>query len=274
MALAVVRPAGTVRWRGSLWPASGGLRGGGAIRQYRIGRGSGGGRRGTSCDSSISNGCPSARNRCRQRDHDSGSWVHTGGRATRCAGAPGVSPFTLASRERCRIGGNLATNAGGLNVLRYGNTRDLVLGLEVVLADGRIWHNLSGLRKDNSGFDLKDLFVGSEGALGIMTAAVLRLADPTHSGWPLCGLALAGPRSPAASADRGIGRQSGGLRTDVGTGDRTGLRQCSGCTCPSREHDWYVLVELGSSAPGEWLASIGTDGARLAGGDDREARRR
>ncbi|HEX8665582.1 MAG TPA: FAD-binding oxidoreductase [Beijerinckiaceae bacterium] len=84
-------------------------------------------------------------------------------------------PLWLPSEGSCRIGGNLATNAGGANVLRYGNTRDLVLGLEVVLADGRIWNGLKGLRKDNSGYDLKNLFIGSEGTLGIITAAVLKL---------------------------------------------------------------------------------------------------
>jgi FAD/FMN-containing dehydrogenase len=84
-------------------------------------------------------------------------------------------PLWLPSEGSCRLGGNLATNAGGANVLRYGNTRDLVLGLEVVLADGRVWNGLKGLRKDNSGYDLKNLFVGSEGTLGIITAAVLKL---------------------------------------------------------------------------------------------------
>ena len=86
-----------------------------------------------------------------------------------------IFPLSLASEGSCRIGGNIATNAGGVNVLRYGNTRDLVLGLEVVLADGRIWNGLKGLRKDNTGYDLKNLFIGSEGTLGIITAAVLKL---------------------------------------------------------------------------------------------------
>src|SRR3954468_8665195 len=84
-------------------------------------------------------------------------------------------PLSLAAEGSCRIGGNLATNAGGVSVLRYGNARELTLGVEVVLADGRVWNGLSGLRKDNTGYDLKDLFVGSEGTLGIITAAVLKL---------------------------------------------------------------------------------------------------
>ena len=90
-------------------------------------------------------------------------------------------PLWLPSEGSCRIGGNLATNAGGANVLRYGNTRDLVLGLEVVLADGRVWNGLQGLRKDNSGYDLKNLFIGSEGTLGIITAAVLKLVPKPHA---------------------------------------------------------------------------------------------
>lgn len=85
-------------------------------------------------------------------------------------------PLSLAAEGSARIGGNLATNAGGVNVLRYGNARDLCLGLEAVLPDGRIWHGLSRLRKDNTGYDLKNLLIGSEGTLGIITAAALKLA--------------------------------------------------------------------------------------------------
>jgi len=84
-------------------------------------------------------------------------------------------PLSLASEGSCRIGGNLSTNAGGLNVLAYGNARDLCLGLEVVLPDGRIWNGLRRLRKDNTGYDLKNLFIGAEGTLGVITAAVLKL---------------------------------------------------------------------------------------------------
>ncbi len=84
-------------------------------------------------------------------------------------------PLALAAEGSCQIGGNLSTNAGGVNVLRYGNAREQVLGLEVVLPDGSVWDGLRGLRKDNTGYDLKQLFVGAEGTLGIITAAVLRL---------------------------------------------------------------------------------------------------
>ncbi|MCW2739164.1 FAD-binding oxidoreductase, partial [Nocardioides sp.] len=92
-------------------------------------------------------------------------------------------PMSLGSEGSCTIGGNLATNAGGTAVLRYGMTRELVLGLEVVLADGRVWDGLRGLRKDNTGYDLTQLFVGSEGTLGVITGAVLRLfpATPRHA---------------------------------------------------------------------------------------------
>ena len=84
-------------------------------------------------------------------------------------------PLSLESEGSCRIGGNLSTNAGGLGVLAYGNSRDLCLGLEVVLADGRIWNGLKSLRKDNTGYDLKNLFIGAEGTLGVITGAVVKL---------------------------------------------------------------------------------------------------
>ncbi len=89
-------------------------------------------------------------------------------------------PLSLAAEGSCTIGGNLATNAGGTQVLRYGNTRELCLGLEVVTAHGEIWSGLSGLRKDNTGYDLRNLFIGSEGSLGIITAATMKLVpQPT-----------------------------------------------------------------------------------------------
>jgi FAD/FMN-containing dehydrogenase len=100
-----------------------------------------------------------------------------------------ILPITFGAQGSCRIGGNVATNAGGFNVLRYGMTRDLVLGLEVVLADGRIWNGLKVLRKDNRGYDLKQLFIGSEGTLGIITAAALKIFPrPTQVETALVGL--------------------------------------------------------------------------------------
>ena len=91
------------------------------------------------------------------------------------ADADRLFPLSLGAQGSCQIGGNLSTNAGGVNVLRYGNARDLVLGLEVVLPSGEIWDGLRRLRKDNTGYDMKQLFVGSEGTLGVITAAVLKL---------------------------------------------------------------------------------------------------
>ena len=92
-------------------------------------------------------------------------------------------PLSIASKGTARIGGNLATNAGGLNVLRYGNARDLCLGLEAVLPNGDIWHGLTRLRKDNTGYDLRNLLVGAEGTLGVITAAALKLSPrPARSG--------------------------------------------------------------------------------------------
>jgi FAD/FMN-containing dehydrogenase len=102
-------------------------------------------------------------------------------------------PLSLGAEGSCHIGGNLSTNAGGVQVLRYGNARDLVLGLEVVLADGRIWDGLRSLRKDNTGYDLKHLFMGAEGSLGIITAAVLKLYPrPQFREIALCGGADSG----------------------------------------------------------------------------------
>jgi len=94
----------------------------------------------------------------------------------RAAEAGLLFPLSLAAEGSCTLGGNLATNAGGTQVLRWGNTRDLCLGLEVITAQGQVWDGLSGLRKDNTGYDLRDLFIGSEGTLGIITAATMKLA--------------------------------------------------------------------------------------------------
>src|SRR4029077_10272892 len=112
-----------------------------------------------------------------------------------------------AAEGSCAIGGNLSTNAGGTAVLRYGNARELVLGLEIVLADGRVWDGLRGLRKDNTGYDLKQLFLGSEGTLGIITAAVLKLfprPQTSATAWV------------AVEDGAGAGRLRGGGRQAVG----------------------------------------------------------
>src|ERR1700682_3759416 len=156
-------------------------------------------------------------------------------------------PLSLGAEGSCEIGGNLSTNAGGTGVLRYGNTRDLVLGLEVVLPDGRIWDGLRGLRKDNTGYDLKQLFVGAEGTLGIITAAVLKLFSKPRSR----ATALAALDSPAAAvALLSKLRESCGERI---TGYELIARVCVELVLehmpatrdplPTR-HPWYVLVEL------------------------------
>jgi FAD/FMN-containing dehydrogenase len=122
-------------------------------------------------------------NRIRQLDADNLSLVAEAGcvlqtvqEAARAAGL--WFPLSLAAEGSCTIGGNLATNAGGTQVLRFGNVRELCLGLEVVGAAGQVWNGLSGLRKDNTGYSLRDLFIGSEGTLGIITAATLKLFAP------------------------------------------------------------------------------------------------
>ncbi len=105
-----------------------------------------------------------------------------------------IFPLRLASEGSCQIGGNIATNAGGVHVLKYGNMRNLVMGLEVVLPDGRLWSSLKELYKDNSGYDLKNLFIGSEGTLGFITAAVLRLF-PRPAGRTVIMCAVEDPKS-------------------------------------------------------------------------------
>ncbi|WP_345795940.1 FAD-binding oxidoreductase [Castellaniella sp. MT123] len=106
-------------------------------------------------------------------DVESGCILQSVQQAAREAGR--LFPLSLAAEGSCTIGGNLATNAGGTQVLRYGNMRELTLGLEVVTVQGEIWHGLRGLRKDNTGYDLRDLYIGSEGTLGVITAATLKL---------------------------------------------------------------------------------------------------
>ncbi|HEY4998818.1 MAG TPA: FAD-binding oxidoreductase [Usitatibacter sp.] len=168
-------------------------------------------------------------------------------------------PLSLGAQGSCEIGGNLSTNAGGTAVLRYGNTRELVLGLEVVLPDGRVWNGLRGLRKDNTGYDLKHLFVGAEGTLGIITAAVMKLFPKPRSR----ATAFVAVRDPAAAvALLGKLRESCGERI---TGYELISRICVDLVLkhmpaardplPAR-HPWYVLVELSDSAPGEAAGTL------------------
>ncbi|MBL4801973.1 MAG: FAD-binding oxidoreductase [Emcibacter sp.] len=159
-------------------------------------------------------------------------------------------PLSLAAEGSCMIGGNLSTNAGGVNVLHYGNMRNLVLGLEVVLPNGEIWHGLNGLRKDNTGYDLKQLFIGAEGTLGIITAATLKLFPFPHEKQT----ALVAVPSPQAAIDLlTIARTiSGGCITAFELMPRIGIemvtRHMSGLRDPmTAPYNWYVLLECTSS---------------------------
>ena len=158
-------------------------------------------------------------------------------------------PLSLPSEGSCRIGGNLGTNAGGTGVLRYGNARDLVLGLEVVLANGRVWNGLKGLRKDNSGYDLKHLFVGSEGTLGIITAAVLKLFPKPHAKTTAF-IACPTARS-ALDAFARLRQGAGDTLTAFELLPRFAIdivmKHGRGAIRPlAGDHAWYALVELSS----------------------------
>ena len=188
--------------------------------------------------------------------------------AARAAGR--FLPLSLGAEGTCQVGGNISTNAGGLNVGRYGTARSLVLGLQVVLADGTVLDSLRSLRKDTAGYDLKQLFIGSEGTLGIITAAVLRLyPDPGET----------------ATALVGLGSASSAVALLASMKDRLSDRIESFELLPSRvfslvakhipdaklpfaiDHPWYVLIESATSdAPGvleEALLSEAESGAIL-----------
>jgi FAD/FMN-containing dehydrogenase len=166
------------------------------------------------------------------------------------AEAERLFPLSLGAEGSCQIGGNLSTNAGGIAVLRYGNMRDLALGLEVVLPDGEIWDGLRGLRKDNTGYDLKQLFIGGEGTLGIITAATLKLF-PKPREVEMAFLALSRiedtmalfARARAATAD-----QLTAFELIPRAGLDLALAHLSGIVDPlGARHPWYVLLELSSS---------------------------
>jgi FAD/FMN-containing dehydrogenase len=168
-------------------------------------------------------------------------------------------PLSLGSEGSCQIGGVLATNAGGTAVLRYGMMRDLTLGLEVVLADGQVLDGLKSLRKDNSGYDLKDLFIGSEGTLGIITAACLKLFPLPHDK----ATAMAAVPDPAAAVEL-LGRlraASGDALSAFELIPRLGIelttRHISGAGDPfDRAYDWYVLIEIVASRAGSGVDTL------------------
>ncbi|AUH32811.1 FAD-binding oxidoreductase [Paracoccus tegillarcae] len=161
-------------------------------------------------------------------------------------------PLSLASEGSCQIGGNLSTNAGGTAVLRYGNTRDLALGVEVVLPDGQVLNALSALRKDNTGYDLRDLFIGAEGTLGIITAAVLKLF-PKPAARVTAFAGCAGPADALAIFDI-LRARAGDSLTAFEYLERFGvemvLTHARGARDPmSAPHPAYCLIELSSPDP-------------------------
>jgi FAD/FMN-containing dehydrogenase len=168
-------------------------------------------------------------------------------------------PLSLGSEGSCQIGGNLSTNAGGTSVLRYGMMRELVLGLEVVLPDGRVLEGLSGLRKDNTGYDIKALFLGAEGTLGVITAATLKLFPKVRD--QACAFAAV---PDIAAAVRLLGRlreASGDRLSSFELIPRVGIelttRHIPGVSDPlGAQYEWYVLAELSSARAAEGLDAV------------------
>jgi FAD/FMN-containing dehydrogenase len=159
-------------------------------------------------------------------------------------------PLSLASEGSCRIGGNLSSNAGGLNVLAYGSARELCLGLEVVLADGRVWNGLKALRKDNTGYDLKDLFIGAEGTLGVITATVLKLFPrPKRHDTAFCAV----PSPDAALALLSLAKAASGNRVvafellpEIGVG--FAVKHMQAINPLALASPWYVLMEIADAS--------------------------
>jgi D-lactate dehydrogenase (cytochrome) len=173
-------------------------------------------------------------------------------RAQEAAAAAGrLFPLSLGAEGSCTIGGNLSTNAGGTGALAYGVARELVLGLEVALADGRILHNLRKLKKDNTGYDLRHIFIGAEGTLGIITAAVLKLF-PRPRSVETAFVGLASPHAALALFNL-ANERAGGSVTGFELMPRIALefavRHAPACRDPlTARHPWYVLIELSSQA--------------------------
>ncbi|MGL4495425.1 MAG: FAD-binding oxidoreductase [Beijerinckiaceae bacterium] len=203
------------------------------------------------------------------------------------AKAARLFPLSLAAEGSCTIGGNLSTNAGGVAVLAYGNMRDLTLGLEVVLADGRVWNGLSMLRKDNTGYDLRNIFIGAEGTLGIITAATLKLFTQPRD-QVAAFLGVPSPQDALALLALARGIAGDGAVTAFELIPRIGIDWVLKHAPQTRDplptpHRWYVLMELsGHRAEGleEMADAIFTeamerglmdDGARALSLDQRAA---
>lgn len=169
-------------------------------------------------------------------------------------------PLALAAEGSCQIGGNLSTNAGGVQVLRYGNTRELTLGLEVVLPSGEIWNGLRGLRKDNTGYDLKQLFIGAEGTLGIITAAVLKLF-PLPKTQTTCWLNVASPAAAVELLNAAKAAFDAQLTAfELVSENSLGLvlKNIPDTMRPTATSPWYVLAEFSDADPAAvegWLSA-------------------
>lgn len=185
------------------------------------------------------------------------------------AGVNRLFPLSLAAEGSATIGGNLSTNAGGVQVLRYGNTRDLALGLEVVLADGRIWDGLRSLRKDNTGYDLKHLFIGAEGTLGLITAATLKLF-PRPRDSAVAWVAVSNPAA-AVSLLTHLRSTAGDSVTAFEIVSRPAfdlvLKHIPNARDPLATHsEWMVLIEL-SGGRGDLADMLTASLADAAGAD-------
>ncbi len=168
-------------------------------------------------------------------------------------------PLSLAAEGSCEIGGNLSTNAGGTAVLRYGNARELVLGLEVVLPSGEVWEGLRGLRKDNTGYDLKQLFIGAEGTLGVITAAVLKLF-PLPKSHATAVVALQSPEKALALLEHALeacGERLTGFELFSDFCLSLVLKHFRDTTAPFRHRfPHYVLMELSDTQSGEGVRDL------------------
>lgn len=168
-------------------------------------------------------------------------------------------PLSLAAEGSCEIGGNLSTNAGGTAVLRYGNARELVLGLEVVLPSGEIWDGLRGLRKDNTGYDLKQLFIGAEGTLGVITAAVLKLF-PLRRARAVAIAALRDPESALALVEKfqdACGERLTGFELFSDFCLTLVLRHFKDAAAPfPGRFPYYAVIELSDTRAGEGMKSL------------------